>query len=110
MTIAIAYPFFVPIQSISLPEERHRVCELEREDDVGVIDLRPAELLLQRRLQDPDDLPIDVVDRRREEDQATDDPAVVADALAGRCLRGLLCASRGGWIGHRVTQIVGLRR
>ena len=65
-------------------QQPDRVGELEREDDVGVVDLGPAELLLQRRLEDADDLPIDVVDRRREEQQRADDPADVPPAVAGR--------------------------
>jgi hypothetical protein len=58
-------------------QEPDRVGELEREDDVGVVDLAPAELLLQRRLEDADHLAVDVVDRRREEQQRADHPAVV---------------------------------
>ena len=70
----------VPHRSISRPamQEPDRVGELEREDDVAVVDFRPAELLLQRRLEDRDDLTIDVVDRRREKQQRADDPARVA--------------------------------
>ena len=67
-----------PIHHPAGEQEPDRVGELEREDDVGVVDLAPAELLLQRRLQDADDLPVDVVDRRRKEQQRADDPAVVA--------------------------------
>ena len=60
------------------------VGELEGKDDVGVVDLAPAELRLEGRLEDAEHLPIDVVDRRREEQQAADDPAEVADADARR--------------------------
>ena len=67
------------------PDDRQpmRVRELEGQHDVAVVELAPAELLLQRRLQDADHLPIDVVDRRGEEQQRADPPPIVADA--GRC-------------------------
>ena len=71
-TIAIAKPSFAPMRSMIRPadQEPDRVGELKREDDVGVVDLAPAELRLQRRLQDADHLSIDVVDGRGEEQQA----------------------------------------
>jgi hypothetical protein len=37
------------------------------------------QVALQRRAEDADDLPIDVVDRRREEEQRADRPAVATD-------------------------------
>src|SRR5262249_39743470 len=61
-------------------DEPDRVGELKGEHDVRVIDLAPAELRLQRRLQDADHLTIDVVDRRGEEQQAADRPTDPADA------------------------------
>ena len=71
----------VPNRSISRPaiEQADRIGELKGEDDVGVVDLGPAELPLQRRLEDADDLPVDVVDGRGEEQQPADDPAEAAD-------------------------------
>ena len=56
-------------------QQADRVGELEGEDDVGVVDFGPAELRLQRRLEDADHLPIDVVDRGGEEQQSADVPA-----------------------------------
>jgi hypothetical protein len=58
--------------------------QLEGHHDVAVVDLAPARLLLQCRLQDADDLSIDVVDRRGEKQQPTDPPAIAADATADR--------------------------
>ena len=79
-------------------QQADRVGELEREDDVGVVDLGPAELLLQRRLEDADDLAIDVVDRRGEEQQRADDPAdVAAAARAPRHRRRRGPAGGDGW-------------
>ena len=55
--------------------------ELKREHDVRVIHLAPGELLLERRFQQPDDLAVDVVDRRRQEEHGANHPAHVADSL-----------------------------
>ena len=41
--------------------------------------VRPPELLVEELLDESEDLPVDVVDRRRQEDQRADDPAVLAD-------------------------------
>ena len=71
-------PSCVPSRSIIRPgeEQADRVGELEREDDVARSRSRvQPNSLLQRRLQDADDLPIDVVDGRGEEQQRADDPA-----------------------------------
>ena len=76
-----------PVDHPAGDQKPDRVGELEREDDVGVVDLAPAELLLQRRLEDADDLPVDVVDRRREEQQRADDPAVASDRRRRRAVR-----------------------
>ena len=64
-------------------QESCGVGELKGEDDVGVVEFRPAELVLESRLQDPDDLPVDVVDRRREKQQRADDPAQVPRGSSG---------------------------
>ena len=63
-------------------EQADRVGELEGEDDRGVVALGPSELALQRALEDADDLAIDVVDGRREEQQRADHPAIAADGRA----------------------------
>jgi hypothetical protein len=63
-----------PIHHAARNQESDGIRELEGKDDVGVVDLGPAELVLERRLQDPDDLAIDVVDGRSKEQQAADDP------------------------------------
>src|SRR5690606_31986912 len=46
-------------------------------------DLAPAELVLQCRLQDADDLAVDVVDCGCEEQQRADDPAVIPHTRHG---------------------------
>ena len=62
-------------------QQPDRVGELEGEDDGGVDALvLPAELLHEGRLQDADDLAVDVVDGGGEEQQRADHPAVVAGA------------------------------
>ena len=77
-----------PIHHPAGDEQADRIGELEGKDDVGVVDLGPAELTLQRRLEDADDLPVDVVDGRRGEQQTADIPAPVAkphtDGRSGR--------------------------
>jgi hypothetical protein len=57
----------------------HCVGEGERRRDPSVVDIIPAERALQRGLQHRQRVAIDVVDRRREEQQRADDPTVVAD-------------------------------
>ena len=64
-------------------EEPDGVGKLKREDDVAVIELAPAELLLQRRLENADDLTIDVVDDRRKKEQPAHIPSVVANLGRG---------------------------
>ena len=64
-------------------QQPDRIRQLETEDDVGVVDLTPAVLLLQRRLEQADHLAIDVVDRRGEEQQEADHPAIPPDARGG---------------------------
>jgi hypothetical protein len=53
---------------------------LEGKDDVAVVRLGPTELMLQRGLEDRHDLPVHVIDRGREEQEAADDPADVSGA------------------------------
>ena len=65
-------------------QQTNRVGELEGEDDGRVIALAPRKQLLQIRLQDRDDLPVDVVDRRRREEQGADDPAIPPDGRRDR--------------------------
>ena len=104
MTSASANPRLMPSRSTTAGEQKaDRVRHLEREDDVAVVDLGPAELRLQRRLQDADHLAIDVVDRRGEEEQAADRPAEISDApgagagaadLHGSCGQAMWCQLR----------------
>jgi hypothetical protein len=64
-------------------EESAGVGQLEREDDVGVVDLAPAELRLEGGLQDADHLTIDVIDRRGKEQERADHPSHVTGADGG---------------------------
>ncbi len=106
-------------------EQADAVGELKREHDVAVVDLRPAELTLQRRLQDADHLAIDVVDGGGEEEKRADDPAEPADTrrcgdgrhVAGALTRGHINhghaprgAARVAFGAPARSQIVGLRR
>ena len=59
--------------------------DLEPEDDVAVVVIGPFKMVHEGRLEDADDLAIDVVDGGGEEEQAADDPADFADAgVSGR--------------------------
>ena len=58
----------------------HRVGDAERDDDQGEVLVRPVELGLERRPENAQRLPVEVVDDRRGEEQAADPPAVAADA------------------------------
>ena len=62
--------------------------EQEQTDGVGPLEggvhqaellVGPPELLVEELLDERQDLPVDVVDRRRQEDERADDPAVLAD-------------------------------
>ena len=55
------------------------VGKLEAEDDRGIGPLIPAEFLFQGRLQQADDLAVDIVDRGGEEQQRANNPALVTD-------------------------------
>ena len=82
-------------------QEAGRVGRLKPEDDVGEIPLRPPQRALQLRLQDAENLPVDVVDRGGGEQQAADQPAEVAarGRRVGRRERTCgvgSCASRWG--------------
>ena len=94
------------IDEAAREQQADRIGELETEDDVGVVDLAPAEFLLQRRLEQADHLAIDVVDRRREEQQQADHPAIPPDARSGRSDRRGRGDRRGGdaWLAVRWLQ------
>src|SRR5262245_14246603 len=73
------------IHQSSGEEQAHGVRQLKREHDIGVVDLAPSELGLERWLEQPDDLSIEVVDRRGEEQQRADDPASVPSWNGAYC-------------------------
>ena len=55
--------------------EADGISDLEGGDDVAILDLAPADLLLQVRRQDAEDLPVDVIDGGGGEQQPADGPA-----------------------------------
>src|SRR5690606_8779184 len=65
-------------------QQADAVAGLERGDDVAVIDFAPAHVLFDDRLEDAEDLAIDVVDRDDEEEQRADRPAVTPAGLEDR--------------------------
>jgi hypothetical protein len=54
---------------------------LKCEDKIAVIDLAPAEIVLQRSLQDADDLAIHIVFHYAEQENGADDPAETSDVV-----------------------------
>ena len=58
------------IDQTSDAEQTDRVGSLEREDDPTVINFRPTDLVMDRCLEDANDLAIDVVDGRGEKRRA----------------------------------------
>ncbi len=52
-----------PVDQLAEDDVPDGICELETEDDVAVIDLGPVELLRQCRLENADDLAVDIVER-----------------------------------------------
>jgi len=77
---------FLDADAVDDPTREHHpdgVGELEAEDDTGVGAFIPSELLLERALEQADDLPVDVVDGRGEEEECADNPALVADFSEG---------------------------
>ena len=65
------------------PEQADRVGELERRVGHPVLGVGPAELDVQRPLDQREDLPVDVVDGGRQEQQGADDPAVATHGAGG---------------------------
>jgi len=61
-------------------EEADAIGGLEPEDDVAVAAFRPAVELLQRRLEDAENEPVDVAQDDRREEQAANDPAQACSA------------------------------
>src|SRR5436189_6177022 len=67
-----------PVHHPSGENKSKRVSELKAEDDRGINALiRPAELLNERRFENPDDLSVDVIDGCGEEEERTNDPSVI---------------------------------
>ena len=62
------------VEEASHAEQANAVGDAEPRHDRGVVRLPPAELARQRRREDAEDLPVDVVDRGRREQQRHDGP------------------------------------
>ena len=86
-----------PVDDRAHQQQANRVRQLKREDDVRVVDFVPAQIVLKRRFQNADHLPVDVVDRGGEEQQRANHPAETPDAHTG-CGGG--GQSDGRWRGH----------
>src|SRR3982074_2454972 len=65
-----------PVDDPTGGEKAERIREAEPRDDVPVIGLGPMELTLERRREDSEDLTVDVIDRRRDEEQRADRPPI----------------------------------
>src|SRR4029079_17244987 len=76
--------------------EAQRVGGLEGGVDVAVLRVGPLDLFLQRRLQHAEGAAVHVVDGGGEEQQGTDDPAVVPGRSVGRDVGGYGRALVGG--------------
>jgi hypothetical protein len=73
------------------PPEDHEadgVGELEKSIGVAELLVGPVELLVEDRLDQCENLPVDVIDRRGEKEQCADDPAVVGRRRSRRRVRG----------------------
>jgi hypothetical protein len=68
-----------PVEQTPDEQQADAVAELEGGNDVAVVDLAPAEVFLDDRLEHAEHLAIDVVDGDDEEQQRADRPAVASD-------------------------------
>ena len=68
-------------EAIDEPAEEQQadgVRRLEGRVDLAELGVRPVQLVVEHRLEQREDLAVDVVDRRRQEQQPADEPAVAA--------------------------------
>ena len=86
-----------PVHHPAHDQVAYGIGQRESVDDGAEVAFRPMKLLGQIRAQDAEDLAIDVVDRRGEEQQAADHPAV----MRAFCLRA---GGDGGTPGGIVRQ------
>jgi len=100
------------IDQASHDDEADGVGDREREVDIAILRVGPLDRLPQLGLQHPEHAPIDVVDRRGEEEQGADAPADVTHLAGDRPGRRTHRAVGGGdrgadraaaiqWFGHR---------
>jgi hypothetical protein len=68
------------VDDLAKAEVAQRIGQLEPEDDGGIGVLVPAEFGLKRGFEHADHLPVDVIHRRRREQQPADDPAIASCA------------------------------
>ncbi len=80
-------------------EQTDRVRKLKREDHPTVTNFSPTDFGLQRRFENADDLAIDVVDGRREEEERTYHPPSISNR---GCTR--INADRSVRLNHRPIQ------
>ena len=73
-----------PVDQPSCDDEADGIGNLEDGHNMPIAHLGQADAVLQRGLEDADDLPIHVVDRRRDKEHRADGPPDVADALGRR--------------------------
>src|SRR5215204_2053279 len=73
--------FFRPdlVHHIADKKQSDRISRLERENNPSVIDFRPAEFRREGRFQNPDHLPVNIINRRRKKKQSTNYPALSSD-------------------------------
>ncbi len=74
-----------PVDQLPDEQQAGSVSKLKSEHDVAVAGFRPAKLQLQGRFQQTDHLPVHVIHRGCEKQQAADQPARVADGLFTGC-------------------------
>src|SRR5205809_1145574 len=73
-----------PVDQPAEEQESKAVSRLEPENDVAVTAFRPTIELLQRRLEDAEDQPVDVAEHDGGEEQAADAPAQPRALAGGR--------------------------
>src|SRR5262245_20353582 len=87
------------------------ICRGERKNDVAVVDLTPMIEVLKSRLENPDNLAVDVIDGGGEEQKRADRPAEATDPLLNSVLCYMAFNNRLSRIAsfHESTGALGLR-
>ena len=82
-----------------------RVGDAEGDDQPGEVGVRPVVLGLDVRREHAQRLPVDVVDDRRQEQQAADVPAEVLDAVISRFIRGFRSETDAATVRSRIRRL-----